>query len=180
MKIKLMTALLAFTLLFSTSATASFFSAPTISEQVLVLVSKLSDDIGDMADRILEMADKIGDMSDRIVHTEEMIADLTTNSTNTTVETVIISDNQSVLYANQVPTFTTNTNSSQMLVYVSSTLTMNTDTVSVLIHNSSDLSTQWSELKTLAQNNKIYIAVKTIDGNNISSLSNILTYTTLY
>lgn len=57
---------------------------------------------------------------------------------------------------------------------------MDTNTVSVLVSDANDLAQNWSELKALAQNNKIYIGVKTIDGNTISSLSNVLTYTTLY
>jgi len=182
MKLKIVTALMAISLLFSSSATASFFTAPSTNEQILQLISKLSDDIGLMADRILVMADKIGEMSDRIVHTEELLAELNKNNTNAnTVPTVVISSNsQSVLYANQTPNFTLNTEAPQMLIYISSSLTMQSDTISVLVNNPSDLEQQWSELKTLAHNNKIYIAVKTIDGNTISSLSNVLTYTTLY
>jgi len=180
MKLKIATALMALSLLFSSNASASFFTAPSTSEQILQLVSKLSDDIGLMADRILVMADKIGEMSDRIVHTEELLADLSTNNA-ITVQTILISaDNHTVLYANQVPEFTLNTEASQMLIYVSSSLTMQSDTITILVNNPSDLAQQWSELKTLANNNKIYIAVKTIDGNVISSLSNVLTYTTLY
>jgi len=180
MKLKIATAFMALSLLFTSNVSASFFTVPSTNEQILQLISKLSDDIGLMANRILVMADKIGEMSDRIVHTEELLADLSTNNT-TNAQTVLISaDNNTVLYANQVPEFTLNHEASQMLVYVSSSLTMQSDTITILINNPSDLAQQWSELKTLADNNKIYIAVKTIDGNTISSLSNVLTYTTLY
>jgi hypothetical protein len=41
------------------------------------LISKLSDDIGIMADRILAMEERIGAMADRIVRTEELMARLT-------------------------------------------------------------------------------------------------------
>ena len=41
------------------------------------LVSKLSDDIGIMADRILTTEEQIGSMADRIVKTEELMAKLT-------------------------------------------------------------------------------------------------------
>jgi len=181
MKLKIITVLMTFSLLFSSNATASFFTAPSTNEQILQLISKLSDDIGLMADRILVMADKIGEMSDRIVHTEELLADLNNNSSDSTTPTLLISaDSNTVLYANQVPEFSMNIQAPQMLIYVSSSLTMQTNTISILVNNSSDLEQQWSELKTLASNNKIYIAVKTIDGNTISSLSNVLTYTTLY
>jgi len=41
------------------------------------LISKLSDDIGIMADRVLTMEQRIGLMADRIVHTEKLMAKLT-------------------------------------------------------------------------------------------------------
>ena len=41
------------------------------------LISKLSDDIGVMANRILSMEERIGLMADRIVKTEELMAKLT-------------------------------------------------------------------------------------------------------
>jgi len=41
------------------------------------LISKLSDDIGTMADRILATEKQIGQMADRIVRTEELMARLT-------------------------------------------------------------------------------------------------------
>jgi hypothetical protein len=47
-----------------------------IFASMVKLTSTLSDDIGTMANRILEMADKIGEMADRIVKTEAMMADL--------------------------------------------------------------------------------------------------------
>lgn len=193
MKLKITAIVLALTLLFSSSnATASFMSTTTTS-QVLELISKLSDDIGVMADkigvmadRIDAMADKIGVMADRIVHTEQMMSDLTynmaslSNSSSAAKTLIITQENGSVLYDNQVPSFTTSIEAPQMLIYVSSSLTIDSNTITILVNNQSDLEAQWDKLKTLAKNNKIYIAVKTIDGNTISSLSNVLTYTTLY
>jgi len=41
------------------------------------LISKMSDDIGVMADRILTMEERIGLMADRVVHTEKLMAKLT-------------------------------------------------------------------------------------------------------
>lgn len=194
MKMKIMSIFLVMSLLVTSNATASFFTTviPTTTD-IVHLISKLSDDIGIMADRILdmadeigEMADKIGVMSDRIVHTEEMMADLTLqlatlNTDTATSPTVIISnETQNVLDASDVPIFTSNTTSTQTLVYVSSSMTMDTNTVSVLVNSNEDLASKWSELKGLARENKIYLAIKSIDGNSISSLSNVLTYTTLY
>ena len=46
------------------------------------LTSKLSDDVGLMAERILKTEEQIGKMADRIVHTEELIAKLTATLAN--------------------------------------------------------------------------------------------------
>ena len=51
--------------------------ATAIMDQSATLISKLSDDIGTMADRILTMEERIGAMADRIVKTEELMAKLT-------------------------------------------------------------------------------------------------------
>jgi hypothetical protein len=188
MKIKLIGILLAFSLLFSSSANASFFnSASQITEELIMLVKKLSDDIGDMADRISDMADKIGDMADRIVHTEEIMANLVqeletgNRSTATSDTTVIISsDFQTLLSPNDIPSFTTNINAKNMLIFISSTRAMNTNTINVLVKNNAELAQKWSDLNSLAIHNKIYIAIKVINDNSISSLSNVLEYTTTY
>ncbi|MBN2815364.1 MAG: hypothetical protein JXQ67_01675 [Campylobacterales bacterium] len=198
MKLKLAAIFLAFTLLFSSNATASFFTTPeTITLEMIELVSKLSDDIGIMADRILDMAgeigkmaDKIGVMADRIVHTEEMMAQLTldmaTLSTNVSqntqdIPTLILSNTGTdTLNSGDVPLFTSNITTNEMLIYVSSSITMDTNTVSVLVTSNETLQSKWEDLQALAKDGKIYIAAKSIDGNTISSLSNILTYTTLY
>jgi hypothetical protein len=198
MKLKLAAIFFALTLLLSNNATASYFSFPTsLATQMMTLMSKLSDDIGIMADRILdmageigEMADKIGVMADRIVHTEEMMAQLTldmatltTNAGQTpqTQTTVIISNAaNNVLNTGDIPAFTTTLATEDMLVYVSSTMSMSTNTISVLVTPDETLESKWAELQTLAKDGKIYLAIKTIDGNNISSLSNVLTYATLY
>jgi hypothetical protein len=51
--------------------------ATAMMDQTAGLISKLSDDIGIMADRILTMEQRIGFMADRIVKTEELMAKLT-------------------------------------------------------------------------------------------------------
>jgi len=198
MKLKLAAVFIALTLLLSTNATASFFnSTTTVTTQMIELVSKLSDDIGIMADRILDMADKIGEMADkigvmadRIVHTEEMMAQLTldmatltanTSQASQDAPTLIISNaGTNTISTGEVPTFTSNIATDEMLIYVSSTINMNTNTLSVLITPNEPLQSKWTLLQTLAVDGKIYIAAKTIDGNTISSLSNVLEYTTLY
>ncbi len=198
MKLKLAAIFIALTLLLSSNATASFFnSTTTITTEMISLISKLSDDIGIMANRILdmageigEMADKIGVMADRIVHTEEMMAQLTldmatlsANSSQTQQNTptlILTNAGSATLNANEVPAFTSNISSDEMLVYVSSSIAMNANTISVLVTPNEPLSTKWQELQTLAKDGKIYIAAKSINSNTISSLSNVLTYSTLY
>ena len=51
--------------------------ATLMTNNMTGLISKLSDDIGVMANRILSMEERIGMMADRIVHTEELMAKLT-------------------------------------------------------------------------------------------------------
>ena len=51
--------------------------ATAMMNQMTGLISKLSDDIGVMADRILATEEQIGSMADRIVKTEELMAKLT-------------------------------------------------------------------------------------------------------
>lgn len=186
MKLKSLTIVLALTLLLTSNVNAGYISPTT---QILNLMSKLSDDIGTMADRILDMGEQIGVMADRIVETEELMADLTVNvaalqangSDNSSVGTVLISQTtETVLYEDEAPQFSTNSNTTEMLVYVSSSMTMDSNTISILVKDADALQANWANLKTLAKDNKIYIAVKTIDGNTISSLSNVLTYSTLY
>lgn len=56
--------------------------ATAMMDQTAKLISKLSDDIGAMADRILTMEERIGFMADRIVKTEELMAKLTAKLAN--------------------------------------------------------------------------------------------------
>ena len=51
--------------------------ANAMMNQTTGMISKLSDDIGAMADRILATEEQIGSMADRIVKTEELMARLT-------------------------------------------------------------------------------------------------------
>ncbi len=51
--------------------------ANAMMNQTTGMISKLSDDIGAMADRILATEEQIGSMADRIVKTEELMAGLT-------------------------------------------------------------------------------------------------------
>ncbi len=51
--------------------------ASAMMDRSAALISKLSDDIGSMADRILTMEERIGFMADRMVKTEDLMARLT-------------------------------------------------------------------------------------------------------
>jgi len=172
-------------------------SSTQISSEMLDLFGALADDIGEMADRILVMADKIGEMADRIVATEQLMADmmvqlaqinnntagmLTGNGgTTSPLPTLIISSaNGETLTPGQAPVFTPSHEAPEYLAYVSSTLAISSTTTAILVHSNEELADKWSELETLSKNGKIYLAVRTIDGANISSLSNVLTYHTFY
>ena len=56
--------------------------ATDMMKHVTGLISKLSDDIGLMAKRILTMEERIGLMADRIVKTEQLMANLTAKLAN--------------------------------------------------------------------------------------------------
>jgi len=60
--------------------------AATMMDHTAALISKLSDDVGTMADRILTMEERIGFMADRIVKTEELMAKLTAALANKELE----------------------------------------------------------------------------------------------
>jgi hypothetical protein len=60
--------------------------AAAMMDQTAALISKLSDDVGSMADRILTMEERIGLMADRIVRTEELMAKLTATLANKELE----------------------------------------------------------------------------------------------
>lgn len=139
------------------------------------LVSKLSDDIGLMADRILEM-------SDRIVTTEDLLAQtLTTllanpelsgeSSANATALTSP-SDN-TIVGVSIAPTITMIPAATVYLLYASTTPTFSAgNTISIYIDSNEALTQKWSQVASFAGSTTIYIAVKRINGNTISSLSN--------
>ncbi len=204
MKKKIISVVLAISLLAPITANAGFlktmveswgFTLTLTASDMLDLFGALADDIGEMGDRILlmadeigEMADKIGVMADRIVTTEQMMADMTVelaqisssvaDLSGTTPPTVLIASDTLTISTDEAPNFTISTATPEYVVYVSSTLVMNTNTTSVIVHNYDELQEKWAQLKTLAANGQVHIAVKTIDNNSISSLSNVLSYTT--
>lgn len=152
-----------------------------ITSEMILLISKLSDDIGLMADRIGEMADRIGEMADRIVATEQLMAEFVLALQENKLDAGAGSDNDAVilftpygttLYGGELPVIETSNNATEYLMFASPEVTIGDNAASALIPNANDLVEQWPGLASLAVDNKLYIAVKTIDGNNLSSLSN--------
>jgi len=208
MKIKLISLVLTLSILAPINANAFFFnsivegatsvsnnivdSSTQITSELFALFADLADDIGQMADRILVMADKIGEMADRIVETNEIMAGMATDiaaiqsaqasTTTPAVETIFITqdDFQTTLYKNEAPRFSLSDGSTKYLLYISSSAIMDTNTRAILVQSDYDLNTRWNDLQALANNYKIYIAVKSINENTISSLSNIIQYRTTY
>jgi len=207
MKIKIISSMLLLAMLLPMNANAFFLktmvqgmtsvannvvdSGTQISSEMLQLFGALADDIGEMADRILVMADKIGEMADRIVETNQIMATMATdiaairngsNTTTATGNTIFITGDsyQTTLYNGEVPRFQISDGSSSYLLYVSASAIMDTDTIAILVNSSYDLNTRWRDLQALANNYKIYIAVKSINSNDISSLSNVIEYRTTY
>lgn len=144
----------------------------TVQEQQ-TLVTKLSGDIGLMADRIVAMAD-------RIVATEELLAQsLTllvnnpdfagTSSSNGTALTSPVDDTT----LTSVPTITTIPAASIYLLYASTTPTFSAgNTISLYVDSAGALDSKWAQIVTYANGETIYLAVKRIDGSTISSISN--------
>jgi len=168
----------------TTVSIAMVDGATSTSTDMLKLFAALADDIGQMADRILVMADNIGEMADRIVYTEIIMAGLAndiaginnTVSAATAPVAILTQGFFTTLYSSDTPEFTLNSTPNEYIVYVSSSFNMTNNKQRVIVKNKSEFDAKWSELRTLAQNNYIYLAVKTIDGNGISSLSNVIEY----
>jgi len=210
MKKKIISLILAFSLIVPMSANAGFLSnlvsqfgyqMSLSANETLELYGAMSEDMNSMADRImdmagnidamadkiLEMADKIGEMADRIIVTEQIMADVVTDiatikdntSTGEVAGMYIDNTGQNDLYNLECPAFTMSDSPAEYVVYVSSSLTMNTNTISVLVRNRAELEALWPSLVTLQANGKIYLGVKSVADNKISSLSNILAYNVL-
>jgi len=191
-------------LLLPVNANAGFFDSMwEIPSEMMDLMSKLSDDIGLMADRILTMADKIGDMADRIVETERLMADTlvrmeevavggtcttetTTNpstgtpapttstpSTNNTVILQTIYGSTASLY--RAPQIDISDNSDTYLLYVSESPTIDaSNSSSFLVGNYMPIEKAWSDAIYHVRSNQVYIAVKTVDGDIVSNMSNVV------
>ena len=138
------------------------------------LISKLSDDIGLMADRILEMAD-------RIVYTEELLAQSLTllinnpdfAGTSSSNGVALTSPTGNSTLSTTAPVITTIPSAAVYLIYASTVPTFSAgNTISLYIESQDALNSKWSQIVDFAGTSEIYLAVKRIDGNIISSISN--------
>ena len=171
------------------------------------LISKLSDDIGVMANRILTMEERIGLMADRVVKTEELMAKLTATLANkdldlstdksagkVTLPTVVLSISDTEASANSGPRLTISGNPKNYLLYVSTgPLFQDGSTVVSQITDTNDYATAWKrsinairKLQQSMKNSKeeaiiVAVAVKTVGENNlISVLSNSIDVRVLF
>jgi len=150
---------------------------------------RLSDDIGEMADRILVMADKIGEMADRIVYTEELMAttllelrganssavtDLSGGSTSSGVtgKTTLIMTPTDGQTLNATTDIQLSGDFDDFVLYVSSDAGMAQST-NILVQNG-DLTAAMARISSYVSNNKIYIAAKAVDGGAVGNISNIV------
>ena len=148
----------------------SIESLNTTVENQQALVSKLSDDIGLMSDRIVETEKLLADTL--IVLTGN--SDLGSSSSTSGVALTKPLDGSTVSKTT-APTIELSTNSSKYLLYASTEPTFNdTTTISLYIESTNGLSTSWNQVVNFIDSGTtVYIAVKSIDENNkISSLSN--------
>lgn len=163
------------------------------------LISKLSDDIGLMANRILTMEERIGLMADRIVKTEAVMAKLTSTLANKdfdlssdqslergALQTAFLDISDTEASAISGPRLTITGDPKSYLLYVSTgPLFRDGSTVVSHINDTTDYDKVWKRsinairgLRKSTKNNKekatiVAVAVKLITENNqISALSN--------
>jgi len=121
-----------------------------------------------MAGRIGVMADRIGEMADRIVHTEELIVELVDDQN---ALSLILSPAEGDAAYSTVPVqITLSSDKVNYILYISNNADM-TDSTNALVLNN-DTSNAWNRVPGFATGDTIYIAVKTVDDNSSSDLSN--------
>ncbi len=147
-------------------------------------IGKMADRIGDFGDKILSMADKIGGMSDKIVGTmDTMSTNLQDLSASGNTGTVIINTSSVVLLSpatnveisrTNAPTISISDEANSYMLYASNYQTFaNGQTIAVLVSDATTLTEAWDMAVEIAEDNTLYIAVKSIDeANKVSSLSN--------
>ncbi len=173
--------------------------ATSMMNNMTGLISKLSDDIGLMADRILATEEKIGAMADRIVKTEALMANLTATLADKDLDlssvqsggseiehTALLEINDIEVSASSGPRLTIMGNPKSYLLYVSTgPLFRDDSTVVSRISDSADFDAAWKrsinairKLRKSTPNQQekitsVTVAVKAVTENNqISALSN--------
>ncbi|WP_297440506.1 hypothetical protein [Sulfurimonas sp.] len=162
-----------FALLLAASLTAQTTTCETLDASIenlgttvtnqQTLVSKLSDDIGVMSERILTMANKI-------VATEKLLSDtllaLTGNAALSSLANSVIlttPTDSSIASKTTAPTITITTAPSEYLLYVSTTPLFEAGkTITLYIDSTATLNSAWLRVADFAASNSdvIYIAVK--------------------
>jgi len=88
---------------------------------------------------------------------------------------VLLTPFGTAIEAGQLPSIETAGPLGQYLLFASPEVNIGRDAVSMLIRNQADLSAQWPVLRNVSRDgHTLYIAVKAIDGNSISGLSNVV------
>ena len=143
----------------------------TVTDQQ-ALVSKLSDDIGLMSNQIEAMADKI-------VLTETLLSQtlltITGNATLSNAVMLLSPLDSTTASKTEAPSLTLSDSATQYLLYASKSPTFSdAQSIKIYIDSTDTLSRSWSQIVEFGATNGdvIYIAVKSINNNQISSLSN--------
>lgn len=149
---------------------------------------RLSDDIGKMANRILLMAGQIGKMSDRIVETMVIMTDTLLEMQKTMAEMLLALQNGNNSNAGvvskaalilspsegQMLTYTTFFELAggydDYILYASSDAGMAKPT-NIMVQDN-NLAGALARIKGYVSNDKIYVAVKAVDGGAVSGISN--------
>lgn len=136
---------------------------------------RLSDDIGEMADRIGEMADRIVEtmelMSETLLKLEGTVGDCN-NATCAGVvgkTTLILSPSEGQMLTNTT-FFNLAGGYDDFILYASSDAGMAKPT-NILVQDN-DLTAALARIKGYVYGDKIYVAVKAVDGDAVSDLSN--------
>lgn len=170
-------------------ARAELFGSCTVDPNLSVLTETmltLSTDIGTMADRILVTEDKIGEMADRIVQTEELLATtlqqlnqnggLSASKPGVLLTSPFTGD---AVLRNTAPMLQLSDNATSYVLYISPTANFNDDQVlPLLVTAQTPLSDSWAQAAQSLSAGTVYIAVRSVIGNNtLSELSNAVRVT---
>ena len=178
--------------------------ATVMMNNMTVLISKLADDIGVMANRVLTMEERIGLMADRMVRTEELMAKWTASLANKDLDlssgdsvakrasqTTVLSMSATEVSGNTAPELMISGNPDIYLLYVAtSPFFQDSSTVVSHIKDTNGYDVAWrrsiNAIRGLAKNVKenkgeaiiVSVAVKTAtETNQISTLSNSIDVT---